>query len=530
MRNVLIDLPASFPAGYILALEKVFPVRFTTDASVRPLHATIRVVGSPHAILSQDCPVLSFPHWQEGNEVAQGDIEFSNDSRTPGTLRGHTLHEQEALLTDTESFEHVLATCNGAPVWGILGSNHYRVLCPAPAWNDDTTWNETLHGTRALFAIAVFHFIRDVVLQYELPDTIHVDFIVDDPDLTSLSYGFFAYRKMLAFARQECIHWTIATVPLGLRWSKARAARFFEENKEHFSLCIHGNNHTLRELVVRDGYPPHYAERTAAQALQRVRTFEAKRGNVLDRVVVPPHERYSSSLAAGYARQGCRGLSTAIIQPDNQEDRAFAPEQSPDRQVWGLLPADSSSGLPILERMYNRWSQNRILINIFLGKPLIVMFHHHYFEKNLEKLRDQIRWIHTLGNVKWQSMQTTLCTMYRLRHTSPDEVEVEPFSTSCSASIDPEIQHVTIRLPLLHYYQGTPRVFANDSELTLARDDQGRFFARYTRQNTSDVTIRVEYYPEPVPAYEPLPLTPFVLYRRLAVLARDKLLFRLVHK
>src|SRR5262245_19147313 len=120
------------------------------------------------------------------------------------------------------------------------------------------------------------------------------------------------------------------------------AAEIFRRNSRRLSFCVHGNNHTKRELA----QPYSDGERVSLlqQAIRRIETLERKAGVEVSRVMVPPHGACSHEMLEELPQ---RGFESACISHGSL--RAHNRQRPWVRQL-GYLPSEMIRNCPVLPR------------------------------------------------------------------------------------------------------------------------------------------------------------------------------------
>src|SRR5260370_19758270 len=111
--------------------------------------------------------------------------------------------------------------------------------------------------------------------------------MVDDANVHWTSYGFLSYKKLVDQAKSRRFHVAFATVPLDAWLPNATAVKLFRDYPEQFSLLVHGNDHSKRELSQSRTEESYL--RLAAQSLRRIDRLEKITGLHVARVMAPPH-------------------------------------------------------------------------------------------------------------------------------------------------------------------------------------------------------------------------------------------------
>jgi hypothetical protein len=190
----------------------------------------------------------------------------------------------------------------------------FHIAAPAPA---ELRANETL---RIRFRPGQFSDLLPLlafIRRYSEADWIapqgSASFVIDDPNLHAVRYGFVHYRHLARHAEANGYHVAFATIPLDLWWASKKAVRVFRESSDVLSLLVHGNDHVFHELDRTQSD----RERTAflAQALRRVDRFERRYGLPVARVMAPPHGACSRATAEALLPTGFEALCVSRTHP-----------------------------------------------------------------------------------------------------------------------------------------------------------------------------------------------------------------------
>ena len=134
---------------------------------------------------------------------------------------------------------------------------------------------------------------------------LHATFMIDDPNLRFMRYGFMDYRSLVAAARDRDLHFTIAMIPLDYKKTSRRVARFVADNRRHVSLVPHGVEHLKREFAREVTIEEAVA--ALSEALRRMRTHEEATGVSFPRAMTFPHGAVQFDLARGDAEDRVSG-------------------------------------------------------------------------------------------------------------------------------------------------------------------------------------------------------------------------------
>jgi hypothetical protein len=264
-----------------------------------------------------------------------------------------------------------LADVGGLPVWTTeprAGARlDHAALVPEELGPDETLRSRIVPG-RFFGLLPLVAFVRslDRADVWHRPP-VRASFLMDDPNLHSLRYGYIDFERLAKDGASTGFHLSVATIPLDGWFVSERAAHIFKTHPDRLSLLIHGNNHSRRELA--DGRGQKRRLEMIAQALRRVRRFEARWGISVASVMTAPHGECSEEVAWDMTRLGLESL--CITRPFPWLDRP--PSGMP---LAGWFPADSSTPMPVIERLPLSRRPEEIPLRAFLGQPIVLYGHH----------------------------------------------------------------------------------------------------------------------------------------------------------
>ncbi|MGO9138310.1 MAG: hypothetical protein ACLP9S_15340 [Syntrophales bacterium] len=249
------------------------------------------------------------------------------------------------------------------------------------------------HSIRQYFShvIPEMCFLRHVFLSHCWQATERFGcFIVDDPLLID-RYGFLEYRSLLEAMDQRRFFTTVAFIPWNYRRTRASTARFFIEHPDRFSLSVHGCNHTEAEY----GSESHEDLMRRTQiACQRMALHRDEMGIDFDRVMVFPMGYFSTE--ALRVLKSCNFLAAV----NSTADAVDQPFQSSIRELLEL-PALQYEGFSVFLRRYPKDIAD-FALDLFLGKPVLIVEHHDYFKGGPTCLADFVSHLNTLASdIHW---------------------------------------------------------------------------------------------------------------------------------
>lgn len=238
-------------------------------------------------------------------------------------------------------------------------------------------------------------------------------FIIDDP-LLRPTYGFMEYARLQEAMAKQKFCTCIAFIPWNYRRSHKGIANLFLATGSPFSLCVHGCDHTRAEFAatsferLRD---------TSRLALERMRIHEALSGIPFDDVMVFPQGLFSSE--AMEALDAC-GYLAAVNTDPCPVDAA----QALTLRDWLDVAVTRFGGCPLFVRHYPR-DVAEFALDLFLGKPALIVEHHGYFRNGNEELEAFVKRLNAVDELlEWRNL-AGICSRACLERVTPQgDVEV----------------------------------------------------------------------------------------------------------
>jgi hypothetical protein len=247
-------------------------------------------------------------------------------------------------------------------------------------------------------------------------------FIVDDPLLHD-RHGFLEYDTLLAAMEQADFATNLAFIPWNYRRSHPRVAELFRTHPRRLSLSIHGCDHTKGE----------FGDTAAAPLLSKARTSRARMakhravtGVPCDNVMVFPHGVFSTAALRATKQAGF--LAAVNSTPFPVDD---PPAKLRMRDL--LSPAVTRhSSLPLFIRHYPT-RPAEFALDLFLGKPALMVEHHDYFRDGYQRLEAFAAQINHLNDtIYWCGLEEIARNSYLWRTDADEIVHVRLF---CDQSV-----------------------------------------------------------------------------------------------
>jgi hypothetical protein len=212
----------------------------------------------------------------------------------------------------------------------------------------------------------------------------------------------------------------IAFIPWNWTRSVPGVVRLFRENPEHFSLSVHGCDHTRAEF----GSPSqqrHYWK--ARQALDRMDRHKAATGISHDPVMVFPQGVFSEAAMSALKRTNLiASVNSDIISADPH------PRTITISDVWDI--AVMRYPFPLFTRRYPWEGIENFAFDALLGKPAIAIIHHDYCSDHCARLVNFVQQVNALQCAPtWRNLGDVVRRSCRQRLDSTGAMEVEMYGT-----------------------------------------------------------------------------------------------------
>ena len=243
--------------------------------------------------------------------------------------------------------------------------------------------------------------------------------IIDDP-LLKPTHGFVDFQELLSLMKRHNFSTNVAFIPWNWRRSAPEVVRLFRENPEHFSLSVHGCDHTRAEFGSSSQQRLYWKTQ---QALERMNRHESITGISHDRVMVFPQGIFSEAAMSALKRTDLiASVNNDIISAD-QHPRAITISDVWDIAVMGYT-------FPLFTRRYPWEGIENFAFDALLGKPAIAVIHHDYCSDHCARLVKFIEQLNALPSAPiWRNLGELVRRSYRQREVSPRAMEVEMYGT-----------------------------------------------------------------------------------------------------
>ena len=384
--------------------------------------------------------------------VGVGPVRFANSSLLDSRLRGRTLSHESLGRGGLESddADEVLAYVGDRPAWvkRRVSGEMTDVLAFGPGRLEAGGFlrDEVAPG-RFFRLLPLIHFLRDVCTAsaWESPPT-RAAFVIDDPNLHWRSYGYLRYPELVRHAREWAYHAVMAMIPLDCWYAHGSTVRLFHKNADVVSLCIHGNNHTSRELEQPGSRQD--ARALLAQSVRRIERFERRTGLHIARVMVPPHEACSSQSMSVMLDVGFEAACISRAYPWMPFGASDSPYNTPvaGHVLSGWRVAELlSDGFPVIARR-GIDEYDEIVLRSYLDQPVVLYGHVSDLAGGLERLAAAAAVVNSVPGAKWGSLEDIARSNFETRREG-DILHLRPFARRVRVSIGPDIAAIHVRKP-----------------------------------------------------------------------------------
>lgn len=411
-------------------LESVLPVRFDFDgvgAGGEALQIISAATDVSHANAASAVLILPEAAGEQGDsEVRELRGRFADDGAVPFPFRDRAVVGKIAGSVSPlklSAGEKALLTCERGVIWSVAernGSCVFRTGLRLPTIPVGGNLHDVLNGERCLEVLPLLHFVRRCTGFYDWQrPPVRAQFMFDDPNLHWPTFGLVRYGELARRAERENYHVSFATVPLDGWWTNRTAANVFKAQSKRLSLCIHGNDHTKRELA--QSYTDGERVGLLQQAIRRIEKLEQRSGVSVSRVMVPPHGACSHDMLALMPPSGFESacISAGSLRSHNRT--------RPWTKKLGYTPVEMIEQCPVLPRWaFTGTTLNTILLAAFLDQAIVLRGHHQDLKDGIELLDNFARMINGLGAVQWGSMAEISRSCFATRRAG-ETLQVQPW-------------------------------------------------------------------------------------------------------
>ena len=242
--------------------------------------------------------------------------------------------------------------------------------------------------------------------------------VIDDP-LLRPRYGFLRFGELLALMKQFRFSTSIAFIPWNWRRSNPKVVELFKNNPEHYSICIHGCDHTAGEFSTPDRQRLRAA---TSEALRRMSLHQKRTGLAHDCIMVFPQGMFSEEAILELKSAGFDAAVNTEVHSNPPPERKLKISD-----VWDVA-VTAYSDFPIYTRRYPTDGIENFAFDVVLGKPCLVVIHHDFCRDGYARLVEFIGQMNAIkAPLSWHRLGDVVRRGYRQKQVSPDLVEIEMY-------------------------------------------------------------------------------------------------------
>jgi hypothetical protein len=245
--------------------------------------------------------------------------------------------------------------------------------------------------------------------------------IVDDPPLKR-RYGFLDFREALDLMRRHNFTTTIAFIPWNWHRTHPRTLGLFQSHPKHFSVVVHGCDHTSGEFAERSTA---LLNRKTQTSTQRMEQFQQRAAIQSDRVMVFPQGRFSPETPRVLKLNGFAAAVNTEVAPAER-----AANETTIADLWNVAIMRYGTS-PIFTRRYPNHGIENFAFDGLLGKPCLIAAHHDVFRDHARNLVDLVTRLNSLRwNLVWRPLGEALRHSFTVRHLDDGTTVVRMFAGS----------------------------------------------------------------------------------------------------
>jgi hypothetical protein len=242
--------------------------------------------------------------------------------------------------------------------------------------------------------------------------------IIDDP-LLKARYGFVRFSELLTLMKQVRFSTSIGFIPWNWRRSDPSVVQLFKDNPGHYSLCVHGCDHTAGEFSASDRKR---LRAVASEAVRRMSLHDRRTGLAHDRIMVFPQGIFSKEAVAELKRAGFNAAVNTEVHSNPRAERRLKISD-----VWDVAVM-TYSDFPIYTRRYPDQGIENLAFDLVLGKPCLVVIHHDFCSDGYARLAGFIDKLNALKvPLAWRHLGDVVRRGYRQKEVSPNSMEIEMY-------------------------------------------------------------------------------------------------------
>ncbi len=356
-------------------------------------------------------------------EVSAGDREFTREFT--GLSFGPAKRETDFRIVARQGaagFETVVAI-DGLPLFARLdkpgGSKLFLISCgkvlDVHSLTGGSLYAADCFSSLIPLMMCVKHVFGDRAWQNPIRGAA---FTIDDP-LLKKSYGFLNYARIVEEMDKYNFSCTLAFIPWNYKRTDPSVAKLITDRSDRLSLCVHGCEHTKGEFATTSVSELSWRIHVATQQMN---AHQRNTGVPYADVMVFPQGRFSSvSLKVLKGHNYLAAVNSSLKPQDQEATHGLTVSDL-------LMPAVTNfSCFPLFLRRYPTNIED-FALDLFAGRPALLVEHHGYFKDGYEKIGSFARQVSALSpDLRWMGLGELLQRTCLVKSTASGEVECRIF-------------------------------------------------------------------------------------------------------
>jgi hypothetical protein len=245
--------------------------------------------------------------------------------------------------------------------------------------------------------------------------------IIDDP-LLRPRYGFVDFESLVRKADEIDFTTTLAFIPWNHRRTNRGTVDLFRQRPDRLSICIHGCDHISAEFAMTD---PGNLNSMIQTSLSRIKDLEKATGLPVEKSMVFPQGHFSSvAMLALKCNNFIAAVNTEMLPMPGAGD------EKPTVADFLDVATTRYNGFALFRRRYPE-AVAEFPLQLFVGKPLLIVEHHAFFKDGFDRVSAMVESIKKITpEVRWSNLSEILLRSYKLRKVSADETHCQLFASS----------------------------------------------------------------------------------------------------
>lgn len=244
------------------------------------------------------------------------------------------------------------------------------------------------------------------------------NFIIDDP-LLQKRYGFLKYNELIEVIEQYNFALTIAFISWNSKRTNKDIAKLFQQRPDKLTIAVHGYDHTKGEFGETNYEKLNHKIKLASDNMQAHKHLT---GVNYDNVMIFPQGIFSKN---SMKILKCNNYMSAVNSTPFTVDSDASNFKISDLLEVAILNYEN---FPLFLRRYPRDVMD-FAFDLFLGKPILIVEHHHYFKNGNSSIINFIKKINSISEkIKWKGLGYVIENSYLEKSEGDGEIYCKIFT------------------------------------------------------------------------------------------------------